>query len=543
MTDKPDFSESATVMATRGRDELLRWAGAVAFCAAYVALDWASYIDALHNLNITPWNPAPALGLLYLMRGGAGGAATLIVALLASDLVVRDLSASIPQILLLDALLALGYVAIAHQLKRRVTESGMFTDRASLVNWMAVLIVGSLANSLLFVSGLVGLDLVPAGEWGNGVLRFWVGDGVGIFVTFPLLWWLQDARQRVLFVATMVRWETLGYVALAVLMLYLAFVPNVSGQLRYLYILFLPLVWAASRQGLIGAIFCASLLQLGMIVAGWLWEEQGATIFELQMRALLFAGVGFLIGIAVDEQRRAVQELRHTLRLAAAGEMAAALAHELNQPLTALSAYGSGIEQILQRDGGSDQLRDVVRRMVGEAGRAAEVVRRLRDFFRTGSTRLEHLPLAELVENAAKPFVDKAPSLAVKLTVAAVPKVQLHVDRLQIEVVLRNLLSNAFDAVAPLPVEKRQVSVTAELKGVDQLGIRVEDSGSGLAAPMSDAVFEPFVSTKSSGLGLGLAISRAIAEAHGGSLVAASADHGCFILLLPIDPPKDAKLG
>jgi len=512
---------------------------AVLFGLAYVGLDWISYIDAFHHHNISPWSPAPALGILYLLNRGPGGSVTLYLALMAGDLLVRGLLDVAAELLFLNLILTLCYVGMAELLRRYTADGGMFVDLRSLTKWIAIVIIGSLVNSAIFVSGLMIFHLIPFHEWTTAIVRFWIGDGVGIVVCAPLFWWLLDPRRRKLFVGTLFQWETLGYVSLAVVMLYLALGPIPSANFRYLYILFLPLGWAASRQGLIGAIFCASLLQAGMLVGGWLWGLAGGSVFEIQMRALLLAGVGFLIGVAVDEQKRAVLELRKSLRLAAAGEMAAALAHELNQPLTALSAYGSAIEHLLRRDGGSDQLRDAVRRMLGEASRAAEVVRRLRDFFRTGTTHLELVSLDDLMNAALNNFVEKAPALGIEMTVNPLPDVSLQVDRLQIEVVLRNLLSNAFEALPSVDDGIRQVSVTTAMHSSEQLSITVEDSGAGVSVSMSDDAFEPFVSTKSNGLGLGLAISRAIAEAHGGRLVAQAVGHGSFTLFLPIYRIKD----
>lgn len=519
------------------------WLHALAFGMAYLLLDWVSYIDPLHHLNITPWNPAPALGLLYLLRRGAGGPLTVLAVIVATDLIVRDLGAPLWQILLLDALLAAGYTLMALLLQRHTPDQGMFADRPSLGRWTAIVVLGALVNGLVYVSGLTALGLVPATEWSNAALRFWIGDGVGIFVTLPLLWWLQDGQHRLLFGLALRRLETLGYVTLMLLILGLVFAPGGSSESRYLYALFLPVVWAATRQGIIGAVFCASLLQLGMLFAGWLWNIETVSVFELQMRALLLAGVGFVIGIAVDEQRRAVAELRQSLRLAAAGEMAAALAHELNQPLTALAAYGSASAMLVERDGGSQQLRDTIGRMVGEAGRAAEVVRRLRDFFRTGSTRLEHFPLVELIQASVQPFQAKATSQGITLEIGPLPPARLNADRLQIEVVLRNLLANAMDAIASLPAGQGRIAVSAEAVSASQLCIRVRDNGPGLSAIVMDGAFEPFVSTKSSGLGLGLAISRAIAEAHGGRLIAEAGAHGSFALYLPMEPTGELDHG
>lgn len=513
-------------------DRAKPWGWAGLFVTAYVMLSLISDLDSHTHRFITPWNPAPALGILFLLRNGKGGAATLWLALIASDLAAHDPPFSV--IAILDGGLALGYFFIALILNKNVSKSGMLLDRANLMRWGIVIMVGTLLNRMAFIAGLIFAALLPLADWRDALLRVWIGDGVGIFVTLPLLWWLQDAKRRFAFQSTILNWETTGYITLTMLSLWFAFVPGASAHFRYFYVLFLPLVWAASRQGLAGAIFCASLLHLGMLFAGWLWEAQNISIFELQMRAMLLAIVGFLIGVAVDDQRRAVADLRHTLRLAAAGEMAAALAHELNQPLTALSAYGAACERIMTRDGGSPQLRDVIRRMVNEAGRAAEVVRRLRDFFRTGSTRLERVCLGDLLESTLATFHEKASAIGIALTVATIPDIHISADRLQIEVVLRNLVSNAFDAVSHLSGE-RKIVVSTERISSDRICVSVEDNGAGLAATVADNAFEPFISTKSSGLGLGLAISRAIAEAHGGSLTIAAIDHGCFKLTLPAE--------
>ena len=255
---------------------------------------------------------------------------------------------------------------------------------------------------------------------------------------------------------------------------------------------------------------------------------------ELQMLAVVMALIGFFIGGVVDEQRRTSDELRQTLRLAAAGEMAGALAHELNQPLTAMGAYASAYDALQARGEGGARLDAAINGMRAEARRAGEVVRRLRDFFRTGATQLEAVPLAELVAAAAAHYQAKARQAGVRFCVAEVPELMLLADRLQLEVVLRNLLSNAFDAVAATDAGARQVSIRAERLPGERVSICVEDSGSGLGRQDLERAFESFHSSKSSGLGLGLVISRAIAETHGGRLWGEVADHGVFKLVLPI---------
>ncbi len=528
-TDRNDLIEP---MVTARR---LLWNDALLLIAGYVALDWASFFHPLYGLNITPWNPAPALGLVFLLRYGWKAAFPLALAVLLAEVWVRDLPAPLPVSLAIAAMLAAGYGAIGEILRRRLGGLGIFSDRTGMLQWSAIVIVGTLLTSLAFVLVLMALGLIPAADWREAVGRYWIGDGVGILVSMPLLWMLLDEKGRAMLGATVLRRDTLWHFLSAGTALWVAFGVGAESDFKYFYVLFLPIVWAAARQGLAGAVLSAALIQIGIIVAVQTLGFAAITVFEIQALTVVLALVGFFVGVVVDEQQRISAELRQTLRLAAAGEMAGALAHELNQPLTALSAYGTACEELLERGDTGDQLKNAIRLMVCESFRAAEVVRRLRDFFRTGTTRLEPIPIAGLLPVAVAPFQSRAAQAGVTLTLAPAPEGIVMADRLQVEVVIRNLLANAFDAVAAQPPGNRRVHVSAGQEGPDRICIKVEDSGPGLSGAAATRLFEPFSSTKSSGLGLGLAISRAIAEAHGGHLLADVGAHGVFRLLLPFE--------
>lgn len=509
----------------------------LAFVGLYVLLDWASYISPLRHLNVTPWNPAPALGLIYIIRRGKLAMMLLLAAIIISEMTVRGAPQSPLMTLWLGVIITLSYVGIAHLLQRYFPEGGLFSDRRGLLIWSAIILFGSLASSLAFISQLLLAGLITREESTAAILHFWIGDSVGIFVTLPLLWWLQDNPRRHLFRQSLMRLETLAYTLFALLVLWFAFIPGAHANYRYFYVLFLPIVWAASRQGMTGAIFCTALMQIGMMIFGLLQPAYEVSLFELQMRTFLLALVSFLIGTSVDEQRRAASELRQSLRLAAAGEMAGALAHELNQPLTALAAYGSACQQLLAHDPNDVRLHETLHKMIAESERAALVMRRLRDFFRTGATQLEYFSLPDLIETSSAPFIEKSRHTGIAFQLSDIPHVVIHGDRLQLEVVLRNLLTNAFDAVAQLPKDTAifQVRLHATLENESRVLIEVSDTGPGPKHLSADQLFEPYVSSKSSGMGLGLAISRAIAEAHGGSLNARLTGHGCFHLTLPIE--------
>lgn len=529
-----DFQATTQIRMRTQITHIAKW---LLFVIAYVALDWASYLHALHGLNITPWNPSLALGLVYSLRYGRLTAIPWFAAIFLSEILVRGLPAPILTTIALSACLVAGYGAIAEVLRRHVTVGKVLTDQRHLLSWLGIVVVGTLGTSCFYIFLLRLAELIPVGDWGVALVRFWVGDFVGIIVTMPFFWMLLEHRVRLR--DLLLRWETAAYSVLAVAMLWVAFGLGGSGEFQYFYLLFLPLVWAAARQGMAGAAVAAFVLQAGIIIAVQWLNLVAVTVFELQMLGAVLAFVGLFIGVVIDEKQRVSAELRQTLRLAAAGEMAGALAHELNQPLTALSAYGMACEQLLERGESGEQLRETIRRMVAESYRAADVVRRLRDFFRTGATRLETITLDELLASALASFSAKAAQHGIELTSDPVPTHALLADRLQLEVVLRNLLSNAFDAVAEQASERRRIHVSVNPESAGRVCICIEDSGPGLSEAKAARLFEAFQSSKATGLGLGLAISRAIVEAHGGSLTAEMTDHGLFRLVLPTEEKED----
>ena len=512
---------------------VLRLTQLFTFIAAYIALDWASYLHPLHGLNITIWNPAPALGLVLWMRYGRLAAIPWFVALMIGDYVIRGIPASLPMTVVLSIGLTGGYGLIGEFLRKHLRDGEVFGDRIRLMTWLSIVVIGTLANSLVYISMLSLTGLLPAGDRIEGLIRFWVGDSVGIVVCMPMLWMLLTQRGQVRLRSVLSSWETGGYTVLAVVMLLMTFRTGTSAEFQYFYFLFLPVIWAAARQGLSGAATSAFILQAGIIFAVEWLGLVAVTVMEFQMLGAVLALVGFFIGVVVDEQRLAVEKFKQSLHLAAAGEMAAALAHELNQPMTALAAYGNACEHLLARGETGDVLRDAIRRMVAESGRAADVVRRVRDFFRTGTTRLESVEVGVLISSAAGRFSERGIADGVDLNITAIPTLVL-VDRLQIELVLRNLLANAFDAVATRPQGGRRIDVTVERDKADSIIVVVKDSGPGFSINAIGNLFEPFFSTKTSGLGLGLVISRALVEAHGGELWAEPGDGGIFRFTLPI---------
>jgi two-component system sensor kinase FixL len=508
------------------------WRDLAIFFAGYIALDWASYIHPLHDLNITPWNPAPALGLVYLLRIGSRMVLPMATAIFAAEWWVRGLPVGIYVTLAIALLLTFNCWLLALLLHRALAGGRIFFERRGLLLWSVGTTGGMLVNSLLLMGLLNLTNHIPDSGWADSVFQYWVGDATGALVAMPLVWSLMEPERRRDMGRILLKADFLITLGLVTVALWVAFVPGSVASFKYFYVLFLPIAWAASRDGLPGAVISATLIQLGLIT-GFQWLDIATvTVVETQALSVVIAVFGFFIGVVVDEKQRVSDELRETLRLAAAAEMAGALAHELNQPLSALSTYGAACETLLEMGETGDRLRDAVRSMTRESTRAAEVLRRLRDFFRTGSTQLEPLALAALLQRAITPF---QASSSVSCHVNDVPPCWIMGDRLQLEVVLRNLLSNAVDAADGSAADGKAIRVSAVLNPHSRgVTVMIEDNGAGFDDAGLARLFASFQSTKSSGLGLGLVISRAIVEAHGGQLWAEAADHGIFKLYLPL---------
>ena len=508
-------------------------AGAV---AAYVLLDAVSYIHPIGQHGITPWNPQPSIAIALLVLAGQRWLPTVIGAVLAAEWIVRGAPGSALATVLICLVLALGYAAMAAALTGRLAVSPRLDTRRDVLRLVLVVLVGSIVTGLLYVSTIyasgTGLAGGPVAAW----MRFWIGDAVGILVTLPVILMASDPKRRGQMAALVKRKETLVQAGAILLALWAVFDRQVTEQVKFFYLLFLPLVWIAARHGMAGATLATLAIQVAVIVAVLRAQYPPLSVFEVQALLIALTVTGLFLGIAVDEQQKAEEDLRQSLRLAAASEMAAALAHELNQPLAALSNFARASTVLAEQGADAAQLKGTLARLVGEADRAASVVQRLRDFFRTGATELRPASIADLAGSVVESLRPRADALGVQLEQRTEePIAPLLVDSVQIEIVLRNLLANAIEAAASSRGERR-VSLLIEPVS---LGVRgtVADTGSGVAGVDAERIFEPFATNRATGMGMGLSICRAIIEAHGGRIWSEPGPGGLFRFTLPPAEP------
>jgi two-component system sensor kinase FixL len=643
----------------------------VTYVAAYLALDWLSFINALHGIGITPWDPSAGLTLAFLIvKGLRYTPAVALAELLSSEwlaLVPVPFVAALGGALIFSA----GY-ALAAAILRQLLSDGPNMNRAQDVAVLiAVTLVAAGAIALGYVANYAAHGIVPRAGFTEGVFQYWIGDVIGVVALAPLLLLYANRLSRASSNPPDRRGRRAVEIALQGLCIAAALAVVVGldydhDPARRFYLLFLPLIWIATRNGIAGATWAALFIQVGLIALLEVQDQSAATVRSYQLLMFSLAATGLMLGAVVTERQRArhalseaksrlgailntasdgvltvdghgriesvnaaaerqfgksaqaligcdVRDLlvspnaldqfariadptsgegatrefvarrtdgstfpieltvgRYTIdgnwqytlvirditvrrdadrrarehqaefayfsRLSTAGEMASALAHEMNQPLTAIVAYARGCLRLLRTPRPEpSMLLEGIDRIVEQGERAGEIINRLREFMRSGESHQTTVEVVEIVEAAAALAQVEATQNGVGITVRldeCLPPIL--VDRIQIEQVLLNLLRNATEAVVAANCEQRKILIEARRIDEDTIEITVADTGPGIAADIEPRLFHPFVTTKDHGMGLGLSISRSIIEAHGGSLrLVARTGGALFALTLP----------
>lgn len=497
---------------------------AVAYLVAHLFLDWVSFIHELPPLNITPWNPPSGLIMAVIIMVGPRILPVVWIALIAADALVRGLPVDLWATLVSNGIIAGFYGAAGWLLRFRLGVSPTLERLRDIV----ILMGGTFVAAAFVGAGYIGLfmsiELFPWQDFVPVLLRYWVGEVIGIMVLTPFL--LLCLRPWPL------RWSWRGALEVTaqglavILALWVDFGPLASEQYEYFYLLFLPVIWVASRHGLPGAAAVALLTQVGLIVAIELVGIETARMTHFQFLMLALTITGLLLGAVVSERRRVETWVRerqsdfaHASRLTEAGEMAAALAHEINQPLAATMSYARAARKIAGRDGASPQLTAILDKTVAQAERADRVIRSLRDFVRKGESRMTKVDVAALLADSvalAAPIARRHGISIIIEAAASVPPVAGN--RIQLQQVLLNLMRNAAEAIAGSAALQRRVTLSAIHGEPGFVEIAVKDTGPGLDDVVARNLFTPFFTTKATGMGLGLSIARSIIEGHGGAL-------------------------
>mgnify|MGYP003386685106 FL=1 len=291
------------------------------------------------------------------------------------------------------------------------------------------------------------------------------------------------------------------------------------------------------------------IIGIGRVVVG---ERRDGSTFpmELTIGEMHSAAGRYFTGFVRDLTERQTAERRlqhlqgeliHVGRIGALGEMASALAHELNQPLTAAANFMKGCQLLLDREPlDRPRLRDMIGQAGDQALRAGQIIRRLRDFLAKGETDRSLEPLPRLLEEAGALAMIGAREKGVRLSFQINRQAEFVLaDKVQIQQVVLNLIRNAIEAMEDAP--RRELVVGAGPTADAMVEVFVSDTGPGIAKDFADQLFQPFMTTKSQGMGVGLSISRTIVEAHGGRIWVEAQPTGgtVFKFTLPAQLPEN----
>lgn len=515
------------------------------YLIAHVLMDAGSFVQPVLKLGITPWSPQAGLVVAFLYAYSQGFWWS-VVAFIVAEILIRGVPAEwwlIP----VQAVCVAGVYQAAAVALRYFRIFDLPPSLKTTLHFATVAALAALAAGVVVVGSYVASAVLPASQFSEAVARYWVGDLNGILMLTPLMLNLH-AMPRLLRAVGDSPWAFAGVASGSITALMLVFLIGNPEDLRFFYVLFLPALASALIWGTPGLLLTAIGLQIGLMFGVQRLPEV-APLVDLQYLMSTLVLTGLALGAVVSERGEAAKlalqreiqisereaRLARASRAATAGELASALAHELNQPMTALVGYLRASEIMMTSQNAQDsRLAPTLRKAADEALRAADILGRLRNFYAGRDPQLEEMDIGVVLSSTTESsrWRDRRENLTITFDIPAeLPAVVA--DRVFIEVIFANLVNNALDATSELP--DARIVVSARFTG-SHIEVTVDDNGPGVSPTMQPELFKTFVTSKPGGMGVGLAVSRSLAQACGCDLEACESRLGGagFRLKLPV---------
>jgi signal transduction histidine kinase len=528
------------------------------YCVIYVLVDAAIRLLVNAPLTSVPWHPQPALAVTLIASGGIGYAPAVFVSGLLAEWIARAGEAAGFAYLIHWTGVAASYCAAGWAIDRWTHWPSLDVGLRDLTMFVVIAIATGLMVAFFAALTLLASGPAEAGRLSGPAVNVVIGEIVGLVVLAPTLMQLLAGAWKPWLATPAARRMALRDLSLFVLtmasVLTIVFGLKPFDEFRMFYLMFLPMIAVAMRYGLAGAALALPIVQVGLIVALAVFAARAATAFEFQLLMLALAVTSLYLGMTSTERERAtarwaqgereLREQREALseaqRTASTAELAAAVAHDLNQPLSAIGTFANACRLMVER-GGADRaaILKVLDQLAAESARAGQYVRRMREFFRTGAARDERVDLRRLIETAHAHLRDRLQREGIAWDASIAPDLPpARGDVVQLAAVLDNLFANACDALHLAPGRRALVVTAARVPDAEHPMVRVcvEDSGPGVPPEVREQLFKPLATSKPHGMGLGLALSRSIAERLGGTLwFDSEAPRTTFCLDLPAD--------
>ena len=507
----------------------------IAFLVAYIALEWISFIHEYKGLPVTPWNPGLGVVFALMLYSGARYGVVLFVGVLIAEIAVLRTNLPWPFIIGVAAIIATGYSAVAFVVRRRLDVGLNHLRDVFLL--LAAGAVGAMLVALLLSLLLIADEKLNLSDVFVASGPLLVGDAIGIAVMTPLvLRFILHIPHLSLQTLRAFAPEVALYVAVVLLFLWFIGLTESESGFKLFYLFFLPVVVAAIRYGLDGACLGLALTQFGLVGLLHLHGYDANVFTEFQILMLVLTATGLTVGVTVNERQQADREVREVEALLRSKEaeaeqaarfnlvssMASALAHEINQPITAARALGRAAQHLLHSDSGSharvdDNLSDHdrpdrPRRRRGEADARVPAPRRAAhqhhqrqgpDRRRVDPRRVQKRPATRYGSRSTLPPICRRCT-----------RTAFNCSRSSsISCRIRSMRSSP-----PAASDGRIRIAAALLQNPPRVEIAVSDNGAGIAPVLAERLFEPLTTSKPDGLGLGLSICATIVQSHHGRL-------------------------
>lgn len=502
------------------------------FFLTYFVLCRASYTLQASDLLSTPWNPEAGIAVIAGAVLGWSSAPLIFLATLANS---QILSPSIP--LQWQVLAAAAHAAIlcgsgkyAHKVLTSLRQPTVIHFTVFLFLCVATTIALTLARMSIATLWLN----VPISFFFPYILTLTVGNLAGILTVAPLPFIWQSWRDAAAYIRS---WSMHQWILLATLIALSVLVFGVReiDEFKFFYLIFLPVIAFAVKDGLEGAAVSILLSSISMILILYWREYEPSTVAELQFLMITLAGTGLILGVSISERKHvsaALQEshlrltnaqnsLIHASRISLASEMTAALAHELNQPLASIRNFvRSARRQLDSPRVQKKKLIPDIEAAVKQVDTAAELIRQTRRFLERGELSMEPVNFINLVNTSAELVRRELHKASIGLTIE-MPASQLLVlgNEPQLQQVILNLFRNAKEAIAETASQKHVIQiVVSQITRPGHVELAISDSGPGVPENIRPLLFQPLTSSKPHSLGLGLALCNSIIHNHGGEI-------------------------
>ena len=535
-----------------------KWAVAGLYLAAYIILEWASFIHVHKGLPITPWDPGLGVAFALMIRGGSLGGLILFAGMVVAETLVLQNDVDWPIDIGVAAITATSYASIAALVQRYFRIDADLTHLRDVLMLLAAGLAGALLNTVLLSAFLLAVGQFNIDDVVQVARPLLIGDTIGIAVVTPPLLRFRVRERLETYRLLSLAPESALYLCLIGVALWLIIGDDEAHGFRLFYLLFVPVVIAAVRHGIDGACFSLAVTQFSLIGLLHFSGYDAGEFTEFQTLLLVLTVTGLIVGVVISERKNSDRiacdaqarlaerqaEAAQVARVNLVSGMASALAHEINQPMTAARALGRSAQRLLHIPG-SDLSRadNNLTTMLTHIDHAGEILRRMRDFIRRGHPHVSTINTRDMLDEAMILAHAEASARRVRVDLDAPADLpDLHGDRVQLEQIVLNLVHNAVDAIAAAGQSHGHVHVVARRHAAPpRVEIGVLDNGPGIEDELAGRLFDPLTTTKQDGLGLGLSICASIMEAHGGRVWLHSGKPGAteFRFSVPLDRSRE----